>query len=64
MAVFQFRIRHGAGESSLHPSAPVGPWLELEADTFDDARRDLAELAAATHVTYEVRPLTSEDGDR
>lgn len=58
--IFEYRVR-GRGSEGLHPSAPAGPWLEIEADSFDEARRTLAETSASTGFLYECRERVEEE---
>lgn len=63
MATFFYRVR-GKGPIELAATrAPAGPWLELEAESFEAARRELAEISAETGFIYEARESLDDEAD-
>lgn len=65
MPVFEYRVRgRDSIELAAHPRAGnPGPWLEIEAPSFADARRELAELSSATGFVYEARDPDDDPDD-
>lgn len=63
MTIYHYRVR-GTDLSGLDPRAPAGPWLEIEAESFVDARRILAETSARTGALYECREALDDHDDQ
>src|SRR5207248_963678 len=53
-SVFYYRVRGRHADGLTLPSAVAGPWNEIEAPSFAEARAAVASMSAATGTTYEI----------
>lgn len=61
MADFEFRTRGHATRIDASHELVKGPWLELDAPSFDEALAAINELSSATGLVYDVRPREAEE---